>query len=407
MALISCPECGKQMSDKAPNCPHCGAPLHFEQPVYTQPASPAVAYDEQFENVIVKGKKSPTGRIVCTVIACLLWLAAAAAIGCVIYDYSFAASAGGINYYGDNPSYYSILAGGGYYIEQYWLIIVMAAAVVLALIGAVIFIAGLGERVKVTNARVIIKRPFATTVSITLDKIETAAKETDTSFVLKSGERKYSIKNLKNQEEVFGVLADMLSNKNTLKMPAVYGVRSVIGKLLRKKTAVICAAAAVVVVIAAVGLAPLIMNLAAQEVANVEYEWKVRDLMYNGLNSPPSVIERTIKGTYSGGWLNGKPYGTGRMTFDNNYPFVYDSNTYTGTWKNGEPCEGTMSYEYSENTYEKYVGGFRYSRPHGQGKHTAIHSVGEGEFRYGSLFNGTRTGSDGTVEIYKNGKCVD
>ena len=27
MALITCPECGKQISDKAPNCVHCGYPI--------------------------------------------------------------------------------------------------------------------------------------------------------------------------------------------------------------------------------------------------------------------------------------------------------------------------------------------------------------------------------------------
>ncbi len=27
MSLISCPECGKQVSDKAMSCPHCGCPL--------------------------------------------------------------------------------------------------------------------------------------------------------------------------------------------------------------------------------------------------------------------------------------------------------------------------------------------------------------------------------------------
>ena len=26
MALIECYECGKEISDKAPSCPHCGAP---------------------------------------------------------------------------------------------------------------------------------------------------------------------------------------------------------------------------------------------------------------------------------------------------------------------------------------------------------------------------------------------
>lgn len=30
MALIKCPECGKEVSDKAPNCPHCGMPMLLE-----------------------------------------------------------------------------------------------------------------------------------------------------------------------------------------------------------------------------------------------------------------------------------------------------------------------------------------------------------------------------------------
>ena len=37
MALISCPECGKQISDQAPACIHCGYPLP-KQP--TAPAAP-------------------------------------------------------------------------------------------------------------------------------------------------------------------------------------------------------------------------------------------------------------------------------------------------------------------------------------------------------------------------------
>ena len=30
MALIKCPECGKQISEKAPNCPNCGFVLSDE-----------------------------------------------------------------------------------------------------------------------------------------------------------------------------------------------------------------------------------------------------------------------------------------------------------------------------------------------------------------------------------------
>lgn len=30
MALITCPECGKQISERATNCPNCGYPLHSQ-----------------------------------------------------------------------------------------------------------------------------------------------------------------------------------------------------------------------------------------------------------------------------------------------------------------------------------------------------------------------------------------
>ena len=38
MALINCPNCGKEISDKATSCIHCGAPLiETEQPISHQP----------------------------------------------------------------------------------------------------------------------------------------------------------------------------------------------------------------------------------------------------------------------------------------------------------------------------------------------------------------------------------
>ncbi|NQT78011.1 MAG: zinc ribbon domain-containing protein [Bacteroidetes bacterium] len=38
MALVNCPECGKQVSDSAPTCPHCGYQLIDDEPVkYAQP----------------------------------------------------------------------------------------------------------------------------------------------------------------------------------------------------------------------------------------------------------------------------------------------------------------------------------------------------------------------------------
>lgn len=30
MALVSCPDCGRSVSDRAPTCPHCGAPIAHE-----------------------------------------------------------------------------------------------------------------------------------------------------------------------------------------------------------------------------------------------------------------------------------------------------------------------------------------------------------------------------------------
>lgn len=32
MALIKCPECGKEISDKASNCPSCGYPIEALSP---------------------------------------------------------------------------------------------------------------------------------------------------------------------------------------------------------------------------------------------------------------------------------------------------------------------------------------------------------------------------------------
>ena len=33
MALIKCPDCDKEISDKAPTCSHCGCPMKESQPV--------------------------------------------------------------------------------------------------------------------------------------------------------------------------------------------------------------------------------------------------------------------------------------------------------------------------------------------------------------------------------------
>ncbi|MEA3639048.1 MAG: zinc ribbon domain-containing protein [Lamprobacter sp.] len=44
MALIDCPECGGQVSDRAPTCPHCGVPIVAASTAYAAPqADPQLA----------------------------------------------------------------------------------------------------------------------------------------------------------------------------------------------------------------------------------------------------------------------------------------------------------------------------------------------------------------------------
>ena len=54
MALIKCPECGHQVSDKAATCPSCGV---------------AIAGNVKRENEVPKGKRSMTIPIVAGVVA--------------------------------------------------------------------------------------------------------------------------------------------------------------------------------------------------------------------------------------------------------------------------------------------------------------------------------------------------
>ena len=41
MALISCPECGKEVSEKAASCPNCGAPISGNSSVSLNPQTHA------------------------------------------------------------------------------------------------------------------------------------------------------------------------------------------------------------------------------------------------------------------------------------------------------------------------------------------------------------------------------
>lgn len=66
MAMIKCPECGKEISDKALTCPNCGVPINMEMPVrvhvertkkFTGGASSiAVVIDGQFMGELMRGQ---------------------------------------------------------------------------------------------------------------------------------------------------------------------------------------------------------------------------------------------------------------------------------------------------------------------------------------------------------------
>ena len=51
MALITCPACGKQISDRAVSCPHCGEPIQGQEPMMEyQQQEPVQQYDESDNN---------------------------------------------------------------------------------------------------------------------------------------------------------------------------------------------------------------------------------------------------------------------------------------------------------------------------------------------------------------------
>ena len=47
MALIDCPECGKQISNKAPTCPGCGVPMALGVAVERKSSGERVPYSDQ------------------------------------------------------------------------------------------------------------------------------------------------------------------------------------------------------------------------------------------------------------------------------------------------------------------------------------------------------------------------
>lgn len=61
MALISCPDCNKQVSESAPSCPGCGAPI-ASAPAISAGGEITIPYTDQ-EVAVMLSKKPKTSHI--------------------------------------------------------------------------------------------------------------------------------------------------------------------------------------------------------------------------------------------------------------------------------------------------------------------------------------------------------
>ena len=84
MSLIDCPECGRQVSSKAPACPNCGAPIEADT---TTNKRGRVPYTDQ-EVAVLLSKKKKTNHVLHLLLSfitagiwLLIWLLVAASNG--------------------------------------------------------------------------------------------------------------------------------------------------------------------------------------------------------------------------------------------------------------------------------------------------------------------------------------
>ena len=73
MALIECPECGKQVSSKAPACPGCGAPMDA---ISLTPKGGRIPYTDQEASVLLSKKKNTSHvlHLLLSVFTAGLWI---------------------------------------------------------------------------------------------------------------------------------------------------------------------------------------------------------------------------------------------------------------------------------------------------------------------------------------------
>ena len=81
MALVPCPECGKQMSDQAPSCPHCGY-AHQDGPVRFAAVGEATPDSGRRETVLWEG--SPSLKLLLVQVLRTLIVAAAAIVAAIL-----------------------------------------------------------------------------------------------------------------------------------------------------------------------------------------------------------------------------------------------------------------------------------------------------------------------------------
>ena len=80
MALINCPECGKEISDKAVACPNCGCPISSEaSSISTSVTTPSSNNDDGKPSTPVKREKK--GKIALIIIIAVVVLASACVLG--------------------------------------------------------------------------------------------------------------------------------------------------------------------------------------------------------------------------------------------------------------------------------------------------------------------------------------
>lgn len=73
MALIICPECNKEISDKAASCPNCGHPMSDKQPEVPAETPIRESETEECKNVVARGAKWATGKLTISIISIVLF----------------------------------------------------------------------------------------------------------------------------------------------------------------------------------------------------------------------------------------------------------------------------------------------------------------------------------------------